>query len=143
MKRSIVALLATLAATQAFAAGGGSPKVNYMLHCSGCHGQAGAGNPEVGIPDMRGAIGHFLKAKHGREFLIQVPGTSQTSMNDADVAVMMNWMLQQFSAAEVPAGTPPYTEQEVRQLRANRLADVPGRRAAIIGELKAQGISIE
>lgn len=142
MKRSIVAVAVALLASQAVAAGG-SPKVNYMLHCSGCHGPAGAGNPEVGIPDMRGAIGHFPKAKHGREFLIQVPGTSQTSMNDADVAVMMNWMLQQFSAAEVPAGTLPYTEQEVRQLRANRLADVPGRRAAIISELKAQGISIE
>jgi len=80
---------------------------------------------------------------NGREFLIQVPGTSQTSMNDADVAVMMNWMLKQFSAAEVPAGTLPYSEQEVKQLRANRLADVPGRRAAIVSELKAQGISIE
>lgn len=142
MKRSVVAVAVALLASQAGAAGS-SPKVNYMLHCSGCHGPAGAGNPEVGIPDMRGAIGHFLKARHGREFLIQVPGTSQTSMNDADVAVMMNWMLQQFSAAEVPAGTLPYSEQEVRQLRANRLADVPGRRAAIVSELKAQGISIE
>lgn len=142
MKRSIVAVAVALLATQAVAAGS-SPKVNYMLHCSGCHGPEGAGNPGVGIPDMRGSIGHFPKAKYGREFLIQVPGTSQTSMNDADVAVMMNWMLQQFSAAEVPAGTLPYTEQEVRQLRANRLADVPGRRAAIISELKAQGISIE
>lgn len=142
MKRSIVAVAVALLAHHAVAAGS-SPKVNYMLHCSGCHGPAGAGNPEAGIPDMRGAIGHFLKARHGRDFLIQVPGTSQTSMNDADVAVMMNWMLQQFSPSEVPAGTPPYTEQEVRQLRANRLADVPGRRAAIVSELKAQGISIE
>ena len=143
MKRAIITSLAMLAVTSAFAAGGASPRTNYMLHCSGCHGPAGAGSPEVGIPDMRGAIGHFLKAKHGREFLIQVPGTSQTSMNDADVAVMMNWMLKQFSAAEVPAGTLPYTENEVRQLRADRLADVPGRRGAIISELKAQGISIE
>lgn len=143
MKRAIIISLAMLATTTAFAAGGGSPRTNYMLHCSGCHGTAGAGSPEIGIPDMRGALGHFLKAKHGREFLIQVPGTSQTSMNDADVAVMMNWMLKQFSAAEVPAGTLPYTEQEVRQLRADRLADVPGRREAIISELKAQGISIE
>ncbi|WP_046535744.1 c-type cytochrome [Dechloromonas sp. CZR5] len=142
MKRSIVAMAAALLASPVMAAGG-SPKVNYMLHCSGCHGPDGAGNPGVGIPDMRGSIGHFPKAKYGRDFLIQVPGTSQTSMTDAEVAVMMNWMLQQFSAAEVPIGTLPYTEQEVRQLRANRLADVPGRRAAIISELKAQGISIE
>lgn len=142
MKRSIVAVAVALLASQAGAAGL-SPKVNYMLHCSGCHGADGAGSPGVGIPDMRGTLGHFFKAKLGREFLIQVPGTSQTSMSDAEVAVMVNWMLKEFSAAEVPAGTPPYTEQEVRQLRANRLADVPGRRAAIISELKAQGISIE
>lgn len=142
MKPSIIALMLALAATQAIA-NGGSPKTNYMLHCSGCHGAEGAGNPEVGIPDMRGSIGHFLKAKYGREFLIQVPGTSQTSMNDADVAVMMNWMLRQFSGAEVPPGTRPYTEQEVKQLRADRLADVPGRRAAIVSDLKTQGISIE
>ena len=142
MKRLISAMLLALVANHAMSAGS-SPQTNYMLHCSGCHGPSGAGNPEVGIPNMRGAIGHFLKAKHGREFLIQVPGTSQTSMSDADVAVMMNWMLQQFSASEVPAGMLPYTEQEVRQLRANRLVDVPARRAAIISDLKAQGISIE
>lgn len=124
-------------------AGGGSPQVNYMLHCSGCHGAEGAGSPSDGIPDMRGALGHFLKAPGGREFLIQVPGTSQASLGDADVAVLMNWMLKRFSPAEVPAGTPPYTEAEVRRLRAAPLADVPAVRERIVAALKAQGISID
>lgn len=124
-------------------AGGGSPQVNYMLHCSGCHGPNGAGSPADGIPDMRGTLGQFLKAPGGREFLIQVPGTSQTSLGDADVAVLMNWMLKRFSAAEVPAGTPPYTEAEVRRLRAEYLADVPAVRDRIVATLKSQGISID
>ena len=92
---------------------------------------------------MRGALGHFFKAEGGRQFLIQVPGTSQSALNDSQTAELMNWMLKTFSKKEMPAATPPYTKQEVAQLRANPLADVAAEREAIIKRLQAQGIAID
>lgn len=121
----------------------GSPRLNYMLHCSGCHGADGSGSPQSGVPTMRGSLGHFLKAEGGREFLVQVPGTSQSPLSDRDTAELLNWVLKAFSAAEVPAGTPPYSTAEVAKLRAVHLEDVPAHRAAIVERLKTKGIVVE
>ena len=150
MKRDCSSLLGLVAALGlAWAAPGqaaedaGSPRMNYLLHCSGCHGQDGSGSPDHGIPTMRGTLGHFLKVKDGREFLIQVPGTSHSNLGDREVAELANWLLKTFSPAEVPAGTQPYTQQEVTDLRHHPLTDVPSRRAQIVLRLKDQGIVIE
>lgn len=143
MNRSAWMLAFAVLSAPAWGNDAGSPRMNYMLHCSGCHGQDGSGSPGAGVPNMRGAIGHFFKAERGREFLIQVPGTSQSSLNDAETAELMNWMLKTFSKNEVPAGTAPYTKHEVTQLRAAPLADVPAVRGEIIRQLQAQGIAID
>ncbi len=136
-------LVSILAIPLAYAADAGSPRMNYMLHCSGCHGTDGSGSPASGIPDMRGTLGHFFKAQDGRQFLIQVPGTSHSNLSDAEVAELANWLLKTFSKNEVPPGTPPYSAGEVTSLRAQPLADVAARRAEIIARLKAQGIVID
>ena len=144
MKRSILFVAMTATSTWALAGpDAGSPRLNYMLHCSGCHGQDGAGSPRAGIPDMRGTLGHFLAARGGREFLVQVPGTSQSPLSDAQTAELLNWMLAAFSAREVPPGSAAYTAQEVAGLRAMRLDDVPGRRGEIVRRMKEQGVAIE
>lgn len=144
MKRTILAAVVALAANGVWAgADAGSPRMNYMLHCSGCHGQDGSGSPASGVPSMRGSLGHFFRTKDGREFLVQVPGTSQSSLSNAETAELLNWILKNFSPQEVPAGTAPYTTQEVAGLRAAPLEDVPRRRSEIIGRLKEQGIAID
>lgn len=121
----------------------GSPHMNYMLHCSGCHGPDGSGCPESGVPGMRGSLGHFLKTRDGREFLVQVPGTSQSSLSHKETAELLNWLLKNFSPQEVPADTAPYTTAEVAGLRAAPLEDVPKRRSEIVSRLKEQGIVID
>lgn len=121
----------------------GSPRTNYMLHCSGCHGIDGSGDPASGIPTMRNSLGHFLRVAGGREFLVQVPGTSQSALPDDAVAELLNWILKSFSAAQVPLDTRPYTMQEVAGLRSHPLDDVPAFRAAVVGRLKDIGIVIE
>lgn len=140
LRAFIIAIMAWAAA--ALPAAAGSPQYNYMLVCSGCHGVDGAGSPENRVPSLRGTIGHFLKVPNGREFLIQVPGTSHSHLSDAEVAELANWMLKAFSAAETPPGTPKYTKDEVSALRANPLTDVPAARAAIINQLRSKGISV-
>ena len=84
---------------------------------------------------MRGTLGHFLKVKDGREFLIQVPGTSQSPLSNAETAELANWLLKTFSPQEVPANTVPYSTQEVAGLRGSPLADAPGRRSEIVQRL--------
>jgi mono/diheme cytochrome c family protein len=138
----VVLLLGLMAATTAQSASSRA-RTNYLLHCSGCHRQDGTGSPENGIPNMKGKVGNFLRTAEGRAFLVQVPGTSQSALNDADVADLLNWMVVAFSRDEVPAGFVPYSRDEVTRLRAERLGDVPGFRAAVVGRLKQMGFQVE
>jgi len=69
----------------------------YTLNCSGCHGAEGLGVPEVGIPNLNEA-GRFVRTELGRAYLIQVPGLSQSRLDDATAARLLNWILRKFSA---------------------------------------------
>ncbi len=95
-----------------------SVKNAYILHCAGCHGLNGNGLPENGIPDFHES-GRFLSSAQGRKYLIQVPGVSQSSMNNQQVADVMNWILSHFSSNSYR----PYTEAEVARLRTYKASD--------------------
>ena len=118
-------------------------RTRYLLHCSGCHQPDASGRPESGIPRMKGQVGHFLQVPEGRAFLVQVPGTSQSKLNDADTAAMLNWLVLAVSRDEVPAGFVPYTADEVTRLRAQPLADAPGTRRHVVELLRARGFQVE
>lgn len=140
---AIAGLLLALAAGTAAAAGSDQRDRNhYLLYCSGCHQADGSGRAENGIPRMKDQVGHFLRLPEGRAFLVQVPGTAQSSLNDADTASMLNWMLQAISAAQVPSDFVPYTTDEVARLRAVPLADAPGTRRRLVEQLRAQGFPL-
>jgi hypothetical protein len=117
------------------AAGGNSPHVNYMLHCQGCHLEGGRGHPGI-VPKMQGEIGQFLKSQAGRAYLVQVPGSAQSFLDDAQLAEVLNWMLREFDPKRVAPDFQPYTAAEVTRYRATQLADVGAtRRALLAGEL--------
>jgi hypothetical protein len=118
-------------------------QTNFMLHCSGCHQSDGSGSVRNGIPNMRDRVGHFLRLPEGRDFLVQVPGTSQSPMNDTATAELLNWMVRAYSAAEIPQGFVPYTAAEVTRLRAHPLDDAPGTRAAIAQRLRGMGLEVD
>lgn len=122
---------------------GGRPQANFLLHCSGCHGQDGGGNPANGIPDLRDRVGYFLHMPEGRAFLVQVPGTAQSSLGDAETAQLLNWLVVAFSPNAVPAKWLPYSRDEVARLRASPLDDVPAVRAAVVAGLQKLGYPIE
>jgi mono/diheme cytochrome c family protein len=115
----------------------------YVLNCAGCHQMDGSGSAAHEIPNMKGAVGHFLRLPEGRAFLVQVPGTSNSALTDAEIAVLLNWMLPQFSRAEMPPGFVPSTADEVTRLRKQRLDDVAGTRAAIVTRLAGMGYPVE
>ncbi|MBI1905522.1 MAG: cytochrome c [Rhodocyclales bacterium] len=136
-------LVVAAPAAAAGPAGDGLARQNYIRHCAGCHRFDGGGNALGGIPSMKGAVGHFLRLPEGRAFLVQVPGTSQAPLGDAEIAELLNWILVNFSSGEIPPGFSPYSPGEVAHYRESRLDDVAGTRQRIVGKLKAMGVRIE
>lgn len=65
------------------AVAGYSSAVNYQLQCEGCHLGDGTGSAANDTPKMKGFVGNFLKVDGGREFLVRVPGVSQSALNNA------------------------------------------------------------
>jgi mono/diheme cytochrome c family protein len=110
----------------------------YTLHCSGCHGTLGAGVPEKGIPNLADA-GLYAGTPAGRTYLAQVPGISQSRLDDETAARMLNYVLRRFSAANLPAGFRPYTATEMAVLRAQKASDAVRRRQAILAQMAPPG----
>lgn len=114
------------------AAQGNGPHVNFMLHCQGCHLPDGVGHPGI-VPRMKGEVSRFLGSEAGRAYLIQVPGVSQSFLDDEQLAEVLNWMLPEFDPEHFPADFKPYTAAEVARYRATPLVDASAARRALLG----------
>jgi hypothetical protein len=126
--------------TLAPGAGANMPMLTvYTLNCSGCHGAEGLGVPEAGIPNLNEA-GRFVRTELGRKYLIQVPGLSQSRLDDATAARLLNWILRKFSANRLPSDFAPYTSEEVAHFRADKASDAKIRRDAILAEMRSRGL---
>jgi hypothetical protein len=121
------------------AEGMSSPRINYILHCQGCHLVDGAGTVDK-VPALKNEVGRFLHVPGGREFLIQVPGSSQSALTDAEVAAVLNWILENFSSGQLPADFMPYTTLEISRYRQPPLANVSAVRAKLMEEISNSGI---
>lgn len=107
-----------------------SPEANYILHCSGCHLPDGSGNPPD-VPDAR-QMGLMLTVAGGREYLVQVPGSSHAMISDQAVANVLNYMLETFSAETLPADYRPLTAGEVAKWRPEWMPDPASVRQQLI-----------
>ncbi|MDO6442739.1 MULTISPECIES: cytochrome C [unclassified Marinobacter] len=123
---------------------GYSPSVNYQLQCLGCHLTNGEGSPRNDVPMMTGFVGNFLKVKGGREFLIQVPGSSLSALNNQQLADLLNWMLTDdgIASGSAPDGFKPYTGEEVEAYREVMIKDLPGYRLNLIKQIRDLDIDI-
>ncbi len=110
-----------------------TPRLNYILHCQGCHLADGAGTPEK-VPALKQEVGRFLEVEGGREFLIQVPGTSQSALTDSEVADVLNWILDNFSREQLPVDFIPYTTEEITHFR-RPLANVNAVRNKLVAQI--------
>ena len=108
-----------------------APQLQYMLHCQGCHLADGSGLPGK-VPPMQNLVGKFLAVPGGREYLVQVPGSSLSPLDDAVLAELLNWLLLSMSAQDLPPDFQPYSENEVQQLRSETMLDVLATRAALV-----------
>jgi hypothetical protein len=109
------------------------------LNCWGCHrangeGVAGTAPPLINATD-------FLRVPGGREYLIRVPGVSQSMLDDADTALVMNWILETFSKGRVPADFRPFTAAEIHHARAEpHLFDIGKIRSQLLSKMVAMKI---
>ncbi|MFD0849228.1 c-type cytochrome [Sphingosinicella xenopeptidilytica] len=111
---------------------GRSAHINYMTECQGCHLPDGSGQ-KGSVPSMKAELHRFLKVEGGREFLVQVPGSANSKLSDADLAALLNWLLPKMGGIAAD-GFKPYTPEEVATYRSQRLVDVTGTRAALVAK---------
>lgn len=133
------------AAQTPIAQAGYSTATNYQLQCAGCHLGSGAGSRHNDTPKMAGFVGNFLRVEGGREFLVRVPGVAQAALSDAQIAELLNWLLEPggMAGASTPADFQRYTGEEVAKVRHNALLNLPSTRAGLIAQMRAQGIAID
>lgn len=131
-------------AQKPIAQAGYSTPVNYQLQCAGCHLDDGEGSKANDTPRMKGFVGNFLKVEGGREFLVRVPGMSQSALNNAQLADLLNWLLKAdgIAGTSMPEHYRPYTEEEVAATRKVSLLNLPDVRADLIKKMVEHGIEI-
>lgn len=106
------------------------PRSHYLIHCMGCHLQDGSGSPpDVPVFDSR--LLKLLTTQSGRAYLVQVPGASQSPINDRQLAAVINWILEEYAGFEATGDLAPLTEQEVTLHRSQPLLDPLKTRASL------------
>ena len=129
MKRIVVVLLL------GWAAGADPARVDYMLHCMGCHLMDGSGMPPE-VPRLADRVGHYLDSPEGRRYLVQVPGAAQSLLDDSELAEVLNWILTELGGDSVASGFEPYTRAEVARYRRAAPADLDAVRRRPEGQLR-------
>ena len=112
--------------------GKNSPHINYMLHCQGCHLPGGIGHPGI-VPELAGNVGKFLMVPEGRAYLVQVPGSAQSTLADSELAEVLNWLIPEFDPHHTPEGFKRFTAEEVHQYRSVRIRNVTQIRTELLG----------
>ena len=105
-------------------------RIDYLLHCSGCHLSDGSGTPHE-VPSLRNNLGRIVNVEEGRGYLVRVPGSSQAMLDDAGLAAVINWVLTEFNSETLADDFEPLTADEVKEARSNVLMDPLEFRAAL------------
>ncbi len=111
-------------------------RLDYMLHCQGCHMADGSG-VEGTVPPLPGEVGRFIASPEWRDYLVQVPGASQALIDDEALARLMNWIVRRFDP-ENARNLTPYEAAEVGRLRRQPVTNPTEVRRRIIAELSRQ-----
>ena len=106
---------------------------NYKMFCQGCHTPDGVGANTV--PRMKDQVGYFLETRARREYLVRVPGSATSALDDEQLAEVLNWIIQQFAGDSADESYERYTPQEVGQLRQQPLNEVEQYRTQLLVEI--------
>ena len=104
---------------------------NYLLHCMGCHTETGVGLPGR-VPSLRGTLARLAQNPDGRSYVLRVPGVTQSTLEPARLAEVLNWTISAFDDGTQPAQVPPFTAAEVAAARARPLLEVSATRERVL-----------
>ncbi len=141
----LTALFSLLLADAAAAPGKGvesepRARMNWMLHCQGCHQADARGSPAAKTPAMAGEVARFLSVEGGRDYLTRVPGVANAGLPDDQLAELLNWTLATFDAPHVPEAFNPFTASDMAAgRRAPLVSDAPRLRETLIGMINTGG----
>ena len=127
-----------LALLYAGAAAAYEPRVNYMLHCMGCHGTSAEGIPGK-VPPLANSLTRFMRTATGRNYILRVPGAANSALSDAQLAAVLNWLAVTFDPSAKANNPAPFTGEEVSRLRHVPLVSVLAARSAVVRDLAATG----
>jgi hypothetical protein len=99
-----------------------TPRINYLLYCTGCHGTTGEGS-HPNVPTLVNELGRMMQVPEMRDYLVQIPGASSAPIDDSQLTAVINWILREFNAETLPTNFKPLSEAEVSAARKNVLAD--------------------
>ena len=91
------------------------PETDYALQCRGCHGAEGIGVPGH-VPSLFG-VAALLETPAGRARLLSVPGVRQSSLSDARLATLLEWVAVRFAPPGAERAAPALTGADVARLR--------------------------
>lgn len=138
MRRALAGMLAVAvlaaaapAAAQSSAAGM-SPRVDYMLYCSGCHGMDGTGSPPGGIPTFVDVVGAFTGDPGGRLYMANVPGVVGANVDASKTARILNYVVETFAGPSRQAAAKPFDGAEIAELWSRRPPDIIGLRRDLV-----------
>lgn len=118
----------------------------YVLFCAGCHGVDGEGGGGGGgmkrIAAFTPTVGVFLQDPQGRRYLANVGGVSSAGMSESDAAQVLNFVLLTFGKSTLPASFAPFTPEEIRALRADKVDDPLAIRRQIAARLKRKAVRL-
>ncbi len=110
-------------------------KFNYQMFCQGCHTPDASGATEV--PQIKGFIGNFLTTTEGREYLVRVPGSANSALDNVQLAEVLNWIILEMGGDSIPQDFTFFTKTEVERLRADALYEVVEYRKKLVLEIMA------
>ncbi|MGQ0698248.1 MAG: c-type cytochrome [Panacagrimonas sp.] len=108
-------------------------QLDYQLHCQGCHTPNGSGY--MGVPALENHVGTFLSIPGGRDYLVQVPGSATSALDDARLAAVLNWIVLRFARTSLPDSFRPYAAEEVARLRREPLNEVASIRQRLLARV--------
>ncbi len=92
-------------------------RIDYVENCGGCHGVAGDTVP-AHLPELAGRVGWFMCTPEARAYLIRLPNVAHSRIKDnAELADLMNYVVFVLGKGTAPAGTAPFTADEVARER--------------------------
>ena len=98
-------------------------RLNYTLHCRGCHLSDGRGAPGA-VPDFSINMARYLSVEGGREYVVRVPGAANSPLTDQQLADVTNWIYANLPVGPMPEHYTPFSREEVAQYRREPLVNV-------------------